>query len=321
MTSAPARLDQSGVISGANLDSFLSEQGLPDRNYESMLAPGQETLLDDFLKEQGANDGSVPLGSDGADDIPKKFKGKSATEIARAYEALEKLASSKGIQPPAPAAPAVVAEPGIPDPASYTAEKGQAEYGQQLAAAFTAVDVNPYQLWRDAAGGADVSQQAAAIARELGVAESVVTNYIAANAKPVAAQAQAPGAQAELSEADGRELKALVGGEDEFNKLADWARVNAKADLPAYMEAVNSGNKAAVGAWLKAFQAQREAGLSVEPPLEGGGSSPQVERFGSREEVFEAMRKTNTRGQRLYDVDPAYQRKFTEKLARSPNFN
>ena len=326
MTTAPARLDETGVIDGANLDTFLNEQGIAGPAGQGMVAPGQEALFDEFLKEQGAADGSVPLGSDGADDgdIPDKFKGKSAAEIARAYGELERLATAKGVQPPAPAAPPAAADPGIPDPSSYTAEKGQAEYGQQLAAAFTAADVNPYQLWRDAAAGVDVSQQAAAIAAQLGVAESVVTSYIAANAKaaaPAAPTAPAPGAQAELSEADGRELRALVGGDAEFSKLADWARVNAAADLPAYQEAVNTGNRAAVGAWLQAFKARRDAGMTVEPPLEGGGSSPAVGRFNSQEEVFEAMRKVNARGQRLYEVDPSYQRKFLEKLARSPNFS
>lgn len=327
---APAQMGEAGVILNPNLDAFLQEQGANTAGPEGrgIIAPGQEPILEAFLKEKGVADGTLPTDKEDAtappappadeDGIPEKFRGKSAAEIARSYQELERRIG----QPPAQESPPATTS--LPDPASYTPEKGKAEYGEQLAAAFAATEINPYQLWADAAAGKDVGEQAKAIAAQLGVAESVVTNYLDANAKaaapPAAALEQPPAPPQGLTEADATELKALVGGDQGFQQLADWARANAAADLPAYQQAVESGNKPAVAAWLQAFQARREAGVSVEPPLEGGGLPPGLDRFNSREEVFESMRKTNSRGQRLYDVDPAYQRKHLAKLARSPDF-
>ena len=42
--------------------------------------------------------------------------------------------------------------------------------------------------------------------------------------------------------------------------------------------------------------------------------------FESQAEVIEAMNKTNTRGQRLYEVDSAYRRKVEKMLAASDVF-
>lgn len=317
-TPTPARLGETAEIRAPELEAYLTRNRIEEVEREGPIAPGQEDLLAEFLQEQGLM-GEKPAPLEDEEGVPEKFKGKSAAEIAKAYADLEKLASSKGIEAPTTEAPAPAAD-SIPDPAAYTPERGQAEYGEQLAAAFTAAEVNPYQLWQDAAAGKDVSPQAKAIAEKLGVAESVVTSYIANNVKPAATAPATITATAELTEADGKELRALVGGDAEFEQLATWVKANATDDLPAYQQAVESGNKPAVAAWLKAFQVRREAGMSVEPQLEGGGNSPGMDRFNSQSEVFEAMRKTDSRGRRLYDVDDNYQREFQRKLARSPDF-
>jgi threonine aldolase len=39
--------------------------------------------------------------------------------------------------------------------------------------------------------------------------------------------------------------------------------------------------------------------------------------FKSQAEMLEAMRKTNSKGQRLYNTDPKYQKWFEQTLARS----
>lgn len=330
---APAQMGEAGVILNPNLDAFLQEQGANTAGPEGrgMIAPGQEPILEAFLKEKGVADGTLPTDKEdaaaappaGEDGIPEKFRGKSAAEIAHAYQQLERRLGQPPPPEPQDSPPTPAA---LPDPTSYTPEKGKAEYGEQLAAAFAATEINPYQLWADAAAGKDVGEQTKALAAQLGLAESVVANYLDANAKvaapaaPAATPEQPPAPTQGLTEADAAELKAMVGGDQAFQQLADWARANAAADLPAYQQAVESGNKPAVAAWLQAFKARQDAGVSVEPPLEGGGLPPGLDRFNSREEVFESMRKTNARGQRLYDVDSAYQRKHLAKLARSPDF-
>ena len=58
----------------------------------------------------------------------------------------------------------------------------------------------------------------------------------------------------------------------------------------------------------------------VEPKLYGGGSEPTVQRFSSKQEVLDAMNKKNDKGQRLYDVDSAYQEKIARTMANSDVF-
>jgi len=311
-TGAPvtANLAESGTITPPDLSGLVG-----DESGKGFLAPGQKDLLAEFEKEQGLTDHTGGAEPEGDQLLAGKFK--SVDELAKGYKELEQKLGSRPAEPPA--APPAAEPEGPPAPEAYTKEQGVSEYGEQLANAFEAAEINPYQLWRDAAEGKDTSEQAKAIAEQLGVSESVVANYLATNAKP--AEAPAPTAKAaELTEADGAELRALVGGDAEFQQLANWARVNAAGDLPAYQEAVDTANKPAIRAWLMAFQARRAAGMTVEPELEGGGRAPGGDVFTSREEVQEAMRKTNARGQRLYDVDPAYQRAYVAKLARSPAF-
>ena len=314
----PASLNDEGAIQATppHLEEFLQSSGLKKGDAQGPIAPGQEGLLLEHLQEQGLIEEEKPADSPNEQLLAGKFK--SAEELERGYKELERKLGAQGQQPAAEPAPQ--ADTGIPDPAAYTPERGEAEYGEQLAAAFTAAEINPYQLWADAAGGKDTSAEAAAIAEHLGIAPAVVAGYIASNVSPAATAGASIATPAELTEADGVQLRALVGGDGEFQKLAEWVKVHATDDLPAYQQAVDTGNKPAITAWLKAFQARRDAGMTVEPKLEGGGNAPGVDRFGSREEIRAAMNKRNDRGQRLYDVDHAYQRKFVEKLARSPDF-
>ena len=167
-----------------------------------------------------------------------------------------------------------------------------------------------------AVSGQDISEHYDALAETFGVTRQVVENYVAK------AQGSAPAEAPGLTEADAAQLKAMVGGEDSFNKLSQWAASNLeKGELAKYNAVVDSGNKDAIEWALKALQARVAAPDSVvEPKLYGGGEKANETRFESKQQVLDAMSKRNSKGQKLYEVDESYRAKVQQLLSASDVF-
>jgi len=171
-------------------------------------------------------------------------------------------------------------------------------------------------MWQ-ADNGKDISNHYDTLAEAFNVPRQVVENYIS-KAQPAPAAAPATG----LSADDATELKAMVGGDQGFQDLSNWAAQNLEQqELADYNAVVDSGNKDAIRWALKAMQS-RSAGNNTpsEPKLISGGVPPAVERFESKQQVLDAMNKRNEKGQKLYDVDEAYRTKFMAILDRSDVF-
>jgi hypothetical protein len=223
-----------------NLDASLSTA---EATQESMVAPGQEALLEDFVKEQEAAQ---------QDQETEKLLGKfnTADELARAYQELER------------------------------------KLGQRS---------QPTQ-------------------EDLGSPSDESTDD---------SEAEAPG-QRVMSEDEVNEIKALVGGEDGFKQLGQWARENLPASmLDDYNAVVAQGNVDAIRWAVRALMAQASQGQQeplVEPELVGGGKADNALRFESQAQVLDAMNKKNTKGQRMYDVDEAYRDRVQQALMRSDVF-
>lgn len=122
------------------------------------------------------------------------------------------------------------------------------------------------------------------------------------------------------------EIKALAGGEKEFQALGQWARDNLpKEVVDEYNASVAKGNVEAIRWAVRALMAQAQAAAAdpnalVEPDLVAGKAASKGLVFESQAQVLEAMNKRNERGQRLYDVDEAYRNKVQNALAKSDVF-
>ena len=82
---------------------------------------------------------------------------------------------------------------------------------------------------------------------------------------------------------------------------------------------MESGNIDAIKWAIRNVQMQMESpNAVVEPKLIGGGDVPSETTFQSKQQVLDAMSKTNDRGQKIYETDPAYQESVKQMLARSP---
>lgn len=271
----------------------------PEASTEGMVAPGQESLLEEFIQEQQAQQEPELLAG--------KFK--SVEDLARSYQELEKKLGQPQQQK---------ADPEVPHQSeSYTQEQAVQVYGQEAVEALAGKGIDLADVMFRADNGEDVSQHYDALAETFNVPRQVVENYVA--------KAQATGSQeqAGLTEADTAQIKSMVGGEEGFAELSRWAASNLDAkELADYNAVVDSGNKDAIQWALKAMLARRAAPDAViEPKLYGGGDAPQQTRFESQQQVLDAMGKTNERGQRLYEVDEAYRSKVAKMLAASDLFS
>jgi hypothetical protein len=284
----------------------------------ALVGPGQEDVFDQFLAEVNEQEAEIAAAEQGQADegedeqlLAGKFK--STEELEKAYLEAQKLISSRGQQPaPEPAAG--------PTPEQYTPELGKQLYGDTVATAIEAAQINPLEMAQKVYAGQDVSGYVDALVEKGGLPREVVDTYLQ-GIKPKSAAA-VDGSGASLSDTDVAELKALVGGEQEFQQLSQWAIANLSAeDLADYNAAVDSGNKAVARFAIKQLQVrasgQRQGG---EPELIGGGKPAMADVFESDQQAIEAMRKTNSKGQRLYNVDPKYRAWYEKTLQRSNVF-
>ena len=108
-------------------------------------------------------------------------------------------------------------------------------------------------------------------------------------------------------------VKSMVGGEESYNEMAQWASQNmTDAEKKAYNQAVNSPDMETVKLAVNSLQAKYQAANGTEPNLVQGKATPVAEQgYSSWAEVTEAMADPR------YAKDPAYQAAVKAKIANS----
>ena len=121
----------------------------------------------------------------------------------------------------------------------------------------------------------------------------------------------------DFSEADIKELKGIVGGEQNYANMIDWAQKSLNEQEVKMFDAVMER-----GDPLAAFFAVRSLAYAYNDAIGYDGNMVQGkaprqsnDQFRSQQEVVRAMADPR------YDEDPAYRRDIMEKLERSPNVN
>ena len=276
----------------------------PEAEAPSMVGPGQEGLLDEFLAEQ-----EQEAAAEAGEAAPLLGKFKSTEDLARAYQELERKLG----QPRDETDPETLDDTSAPQP--YTREQSVNDYGEFLSDVFETAEVNPYEIAQKWEAGQDLTEYVEKL-EAAGIPRPVVEQYLA---KPE--QAAAPEG-AELTADDTAQLKAMVGGDEGFKQISEWAVENLDAQqLVDYNAVVNSGNKAAIRWALKAMQAMQSGpAKQAEPKLIGGKAPGEGLKFESKQQVIDAMSKRNEKGQKLYEVDEAYREKVRTLIAKSDVF-
>lgn len=283
----------------------------PTFDARSMVAPGQEAALDEFFAELDQQNSAIEAAEQEAAPEPTLLAGKfrSAEELERGYKELERKLGTK----------AEAAEPAEVAPEPLTREQASERYGEFIASAAEeeGLDLSAWDaMVRKGEDTADLREKLAA---RTNIPVQLIEQYEAAFRPQSNPPAQPDSSAAGLSDADVSELKALVGGDQEFGRLSQWAAANMGADeLADYNAAVDSGNKAAVRLALRSMQARATAVQQQgEPELIGGGRPAQVDVFANQQEALAAYRKTDSKGRRLYDSDQKYRAWYEKALARS----
>ena len=126
-----------------------------------------------------------------------------------------------------------------------------------------------------------------------------------------------PEVNRDFSEADIKELKGVVGGEENYANMIDWAQKSLNEQEVKMFDAVMQK-----GDPLAAFFAVRSLAYAYNDAVGYDGNMVQGkaprqsnDQFRSQQEVVAAM------GDPRYEDDPAYRRDVMEKLERSPNVN
>lgn len=285
---------------------------------QDMVAPGQQDTIDQFLQEleeeQRQLEGAEGQGEEQPGETLLAGKFKSAEELERAYQELQRKLGQRGQDPTGK--DSLPVQPG-PAPDQYTPELGKQLYGDTVATAIEAAQINPLEMAQKVQAGEDVSSYVDALVEKGGLPRDLVQTYLQG-----VAPASPDGSAGGLSEADVAELRGMVGGDQQFQQLSQWAIANLPAEeLADYNAAVDSGNKAAARFALRQLQV-RMAGTAptTEPKLIGGGSPVRGDVFDSDEQAVAARSKTGKDGRPLYETDPKYRAWYDKTMARSNVF-
>ena len=119
----------------------------------------------------------------------------------------------------------------------------------------------------------------------------------------------------DFTEQEVGELKGIVGGDQQYSQMLDWAQSNLnKQEIDMFDQVMQTGDP------LAAFFAVRSLGYAYQNAIgydgnmiQGKAPRQSNDQFRSQAEVVAAM------GDPRYDNDPAYRKDIMDKLERSPN--
>ena len=118
---------------------------------------------------------------------------------------------------------------------------------------------------------------------------------------------------APLSDEDAKALTDMMGGEDAYKQILQWAGENlTQEEIQMYDSVVGTGNKNSCYFAMSALQQRYKEAVGNEAPLLSGrapSDTPDV--FRSQAEVVQAL------GDPRYEKDPAYRQDVFAKLERS----
>lgn len=277
---------------------------------KALIGPGQQDLFDEFVQEVEQQQAEIAAAERqaGSDDEQQLLAGKfkNAEELEKAYLEAQRLISQRGQQPqPQPQA----------EDAPLSRDEAIGFYGESIVTAAEEAGIDLGAWDKAVKRGDDTAELRQKLSAQTGIPAQLIEQY--EQAFRPNGQVQQP-ANEGLTDTDVSELKALVGGDEEFTRLSQWAVANLDAaELAEYNAAVDSGNKSAVRFALRSLQLRASQGQAGEPELIGGGKPIKAEVFESQQQAIEAMRKTNSKGQNLYRVDPKYREWFDRTMARS----
>ena len=281
-------------------------QGTPQltipEGQEGIASPDQQELVEQIQQESQVDED--------AQQVLSKFK--STEDLAKSYADLQRKFTQNQQQKPETQTETKT-EQTEPQVESYTAEQAAQVYGKETVEALAEKGMNLAEVMYKADNGGDISEHYDTLAEAFNVPRQVVENYVSGAKAPQPSEPQG------LSEEQEQQIKDELGGDTAFNQIADWAGKNLNKDiLKSYNDTIDSGNADAIRWAVRSLQIEMaNPNAVVEPKLIGGGDVPSQTTFTSKQQVLDALSKTNDKGQKIYDLDGTYRDSVKEMLARS----
>jgi hypothetical protein len=208
--------------------------------------------------------------------LPEKFK--SPEDLVKAYQELERKQSAPKETPPV--------DLSIQEASAELESKG--------------LDLNDFS--KEFAQSGSLSAESYERLQKAGYPKDFVDQYISGQ-QALATQAQ-------------QEVFKVVGGEQNFKSMVEWATSNMSAEeISAYNSVIDSGNTGQIRLAVAGVHARYEAARGKEPSLlQGEGRAAAGEAYESTAQLTAAMRDPR------YQTDPAYRKQVENKLSRSRIF-
>jgi len=281
-------------------------QGTPQltipEGQEGLASPDQQELVEQIQQE-----GQV---DEDAQKVLEKFK--NTEDLAKSYAELQRKFTQNQQQKPETQTETKT-EQTEPQVESYTAEQAAQVYGKETVEALAEKGMNLAEVMYKADNGGDISEHYDTLAEAFNVPRQVVENYVSGAKAPQPSEPQG------LSEQQEQSIKDEVGGDEAWKQMGAWANKNLPKDVvESFDETMDSGNIDAIKWAVRNLQIQMASPTAVvEPKLIGGGDVPSQTTFTSKQQVIDALGKTNDKGQKIYDLDGTYRDSVKEMLARS----
>lgn len=259
----------------------------------------KEPSLEDTAKEMGIDVNSVDETADSQSAterpgwLPEKFK--SPEDMANAYSELEKKLGKGEARDEKPSTDDVSDEVTPQDDTNTTEDEAR----EQVEKAGLDFDELSAKYWEKGS----IEEADYAKLEKAGIPRHMVDQF---------AEGQKAVVQLERQEAFN-----LVGGEDSYTEMVQWAANNlTDKEIATYDKAVNGNDKAARQMAIKGLSARFKGDSGYEPGRTVGGKGGR-----GGQDVYESVAELQSdMNDPRYSKDPAYIRKVEAKLARSNIF-
>ena len=121
-----------------------------------------------------------------------------------------------------------------------------------------------------------------------------------------------PAYSRDLSSEDVKQLKGVVGGDENYSNMLNWAQQNLnETEVNMFDKVMEMGNPLAAFFAVKSLAYRYNDAIGYDGKMVTGTAPKSEDTFQSQQEMVAAM------SDKRYDNDPAYRRKIMEKLQRS----
>tara|TARA_R100000655_G_scaffold79752_1_gene119208 strand:+ start:1627 stop:2490 length:864 start_codon:yes stop_codon:yes gene_type:complete len=272
---------------------------------EGLASPAQQELVQELQQQDQI--------SEETQQVLQKFN--STEDLAKSYAELQRKFTQNQQQK---SEPQTEPQTETPQPTeSYSRDQAVSIYGEAGVEALASKGLKMEELMHSADNGGDISEHYDTLAETFNVPTSLVEGFVNTYGK----SGQAADTSNELTAADEEKIIGEVGGPEAYKQMGEWANKNMSDEMvKEFNKTMDGGNIDSIRWAIRSMQLEMANPRSVvEPKLIGGGDVPSETVFRSQQQVLDAMNKRNDRGQKLYEVDEAYQQNVKEILARSPD--